>query len=98
MRDCKGIKILLAICPSRHRNEGFLPEQEVSWNLRLSRMSSLLSLFLLSRFPARWASCPFHCAGFSLCSASATGALPSWASAVLGLHFAGAKPRLFQPG
>ena len=33
-------------------------------------MSFLLSLFLLSWFPACWASCHFHCAGFSLHSAS----------------------------
>ena len=33
-----------------------------------------LSLFLLSWFPAGWASFPFHCAGFSLLSASTMGA------------------------
>ena len=37
-------------------------------------MSSLLSLFLLFQFPARWASCYFPCAVFSLCSASTAGA------------------------
>ena len=25
MRDCKGIKILLGICPSSHRSEDLLP-------------------------------------------------------------------------
>ena len=42
-------------------------------------MSFLLSLFLLSQFPARWASCHFHCIGFSSHSASTT-----WAFAELG--------------
>ena len=47
---------------------------EVFWNLRLCHMSSLLSLALLSQFPARWASCHFPCTGFSLRSASTMGA------------------------
>ena len=42
-------------------------------------MSFLPSLFLLSQFPACWASCHFHCTGFPLCSASTT-----WAFAKLG--------------
>ena len=37
-------------------------------------MSFLLSLFLLSQFPACWASCHFHCAEVSLHSASTAGA------------------------
>ena len=73
-RDCKGIKILLAICPSSHRGEDFLHQPEVFWNLGLSCASFLLSLFLLSRFPAHWASCHFHCPEVSLHSASTTGA------------------------
>ena len=36
-------------------------------------MSFLSSLFLLSRFPACWASCHFHWAGFSSCSSSTMG-------------------------
>ena len=32
-----------------------------------------MSLFLLSWFPACWASCHFDCAGFSSCSASMVG-------------------------
>ena len=75
MRHGKGIKILLAICPSNHRSEDLLPPTRVSWNLRLSHVSFLSSLFLMSLFPAQWASCHFHCAGFSLCSASTVGAL-----------------------
>ena len=67
------MKILLAICPSSHRGEDFLPQPKVFWNLRLNHMSFLLSLFLLSWFPACWASCHFHCAGFSSHSASTTG-------------------------
>jgi len=67
MRDCKGIKILSAICPSSCRSEDFLPQPEL-WNRRLSRVSFLLTLFLLSWFPVWWASCHFHCAGFSLSS------------------------------
>ena len=73
MRDCKGIKILLVICPSSHRSEDLLPQPEVFWNLSLSCVSFLLSLFSLSWFPARWASCHFPCAGFSLHSASICG-------------------------
>ena len=74
MRDYIGIKILLAICPSSHKGEDFLPQPEVSWNLRLSCVSFLLSLFLLSCFPSCCASCHFHWAGFSSCSASTVGA------------------------
>ena len=39
MSDCKGIKILLAICPSNRRDEDFLPQLQVFWNLRLSHVS-----------------------------------------------------------
>ena len=74
MRDYKGIKILLAIDPFSHRDKAFLPQQEVFWNLRLNHVSFLLSLFLLSWFPARWAACHFPCAGFSSHSASNAGA------------------------
>ena len=74
MRYCKGIKILLATRLSSHRCKNFLPQPEVSWNLRLSRVSVLLSLFLLSCFLARWASCHFRRAGFSSHPASTTGA------------------------
>ena len=74
MRDCKGIKILLAICPSSHRGEDFLPQPKVFWNLRLSCMGFWPSLFLLSQFSACWASCHFHWAGFSSPSASTAGA------------------------
>ena len=42
-------------------------------------MSFLLSLFLLSQFPARWASCHSRCTGFLSHSASTL-----WASAELG--------------
>ena len=45
MRDCKGNKILLGICPSSHRSEDLLPKPEIFWNLRLSLVSFLLSLF-----------------------------------------------------
>ena len=52
---------MLATC---HRGKELLPQLEVFWNLRLSHVSFLLSLFLLSQFPACWASCHFPCAGF----------------------------------
>ena len=42
-------------------------------------MSFLLSLFLLSWFPARLVACHFHCSRFPLCSVSTT-----WAFAKLG--------------
>ena len=75
MRGCKGFNILLAIYPSSHRSKDFLPQQEVIWNLRLSRVSFLPSAFLLLWFPARWASCDFSWAGFFSPSASTVGAL-----------------------
>ena len=65
MRDCKGLKSLLAICLSSHRSKDFLSPLEVFWNLRLSHVSFLPSWFLLFQFPARWASCHFPCSGFS---------------------------------
>ena len=74
MRGCKGIKIFLAICPSSHRSKNFLSEPEVSWNLRLSHVSFLLSLFLLSWLPEQWVSCHFRRAGFSSRPTSTTGA------------------------
>ena len=37
-------------------------------------MSFLPKLFFLSQFPACWASCHFHCTGFSLRSSSTAGA------------------------
>ena len=73
MRDCIGIKILIRICPFSHRSKDFLPQPEVFWNLRLSRVSFLPSLFLLSQCPACWASCHFPKAGFSLHPASTVG-------------------------
>ena len=51
-------------------------------------MSFLLSLFLLSGFPACWASCHFPCAGLSSRSASTTGAF-----AELGFCWAWPPPR-----
>lgn len=65
---------MLAVYPSSHRSEDFLPQPEVLRNLRLSCMRFLVSLFLLFQFPARWASCHFRCAGCSSCSASTAGA------------------------
>ena len=80
MSDCKGIKILLAKCPSSDRDEDFLHQPEVSWNLRPRCVSILLSLFLMSWFPALWVSCHFPWVGFSSHSAPNAGA-----SAELGL-------------
>ena len=74
MRDCKGIKIFLALSPSSHRSKYFLSEPEISRNLRLSHVSFLLSLFLLSWLPAQWVSRHFHRAGFSPRPTSTTGA------------------------
>ena len=98
MIDCLGIKILWAICPPSHRGEDPLPYPEVFWNLRLSHVSFLPHLFLLSWLPACWASCHLHCTGFYSHSASTVGAFEELVSAVLGLHLTGAEPRLFQPG
>ena len=77
MRGCIGIKILLVICPSSHRNEDFLPSPEVFWNQRLCCMSFLLSSVLLSWFPA------CYCSGFPLCSA-----YTGWAFTKLGFSCA----------
>ena len=65
---------MLAIYPSSHRSEDFLPQPEVLGNLRLSCVCFLLGFLLLSQFPAHWASCHFPCTGFSSCSASSAGA------------------------
>ena len=82
-RDCKGFKILLAICPSSHRSEDCLPQQEVFWNLRLSFVSKFVFAVLVSSrlgflpLPLHWVFFPFSfhrgsfCwVGFLLCSAS----------------------------
>ena len=91
MRYCKGIKILLAICHSSHRGEDFLPQPEVSWNLRLSRVSFLLKLFLLSWFPAHWAFCHFPVLGFFCIQLPPQELSLSWASAVLSLCLVGGR-------
>ena len=54
IRNCKGIKTLLVICTFGHSSKYFLPQPEVFWNLRLSCVSFLSSLFLLPQFPACW--------------------------------------------
>ena len=54
-----------AICPSSHRSKDFLPQPEVFWNLRLSCVCFLLSLFSPSQVPAHWTSCHLHRTGFS---------------------------------
>ena len=97
MRDYKRIKIVLAICPSSHRAEDFLPQLEVFWNLGLSHVSFLQFVFAVQvsntlgflSLPLRWVSS--H-------SASTAGGelLLSWTSAVLGFCLTGAEPRLFQ--
>ena len=46
MRDCKGNKILLAICPPKHRSKDFLPRPEL-WSRRLSLVSFLLTIFVV---------------------------------------------------
>ena len=69
----KGIKILLAICPSSHGSEDLLPYPGFFWNLRLIHVSFLLSFFFAAQFLARWASYHFPCTGVSLGSASTTG-------------------------
>lgn len=76
-RDCKG--------PSSHRSKDLLPYPGVFWNLRLGRVSFLLSLFFTvpvfstMGLPLRWVSSP---------STSSAGASLSWAPAVLGLFCA----------
>ena len=88
----------LASCYSSHKGEDFLPQPEVFWNLRLSSISFLLSLFY----------CPgFQHAGLLVIS-SVLGFLHvqlpplehslSWGSGVLDFHLLWAEPRLFQPG
>ena len=73
-RDCKGIKILLAICSSNHRSEDFLPQPEVFWTLRLSRLSFLPLLVFAVPDSSTLGSLSLPCAGFSSRSASIMGA------------------------
>ena len=96
MRNCKGIKILLAICAFGHSSEYFLPQRDVFCILRLSCMSFLSSLLLLSWSPALWQGSTVL--GFIHIQFLQQELLPSWASAVLGLCLAAAELRLFQPG
>ena len=70
-RNCKGIKILLAICPSSHRSKDFLPQQDVFWNLRLRSVSEFVFAVLVSRrlglsVPLHWVlfMFSFHCGSF----------------------------------
>ena len=87
MRDCKGIKILLAIHPFSHRGEDFLPQPEVFWHVRMSRVSFLpfgfavlvsSTLGFLSLplcwvfFTLRFCHGSFHQVGLLLCLASAS--------------------------
>ena len=68
-----GVCLFVSIHTSSHKGEDLLPSREVFWNLKLSCVSFLLSVFLLSWFPVCWASCHFRGTGFSLCSASTAG-------------------------
>ena len=71
MRDCKGNKILLAICPSKHRSKDFLPRPEL-WSRRLSLVSFLLTIFVVLvssmvgflSLPLRWVFFVFDKLGF----------------------------------
>ena len=85
MRDCKGIQILLAICPSSRRSEDFLSQSEVSWHLRMSCVSFLPTLSLLPGFQhARLlVMSPVLC--FLYVQLPPQELLPSWDSAMLGL-------------
>ena len=95
MRDCKEITILLAICPSCHRGKGFLPQLEVSWNLRLSHVSFLPNLFCCPSFQHAWLLVTPTVLGFLHIHLPPWELSPIWASVMLGLW---AEPRLFQPG
>ena len=74
MRVFKGIKILLAISPSSHRREDLLLNRRSSGIWDWAAWAFWWTRFSLSKFSARWASCHFCCTGFSLHSASSTGA------------------------
>ena len=97
MRYCKGIKILLATCLSSHRSKNFLPQPEVSWNQRLSRVSVLQSVFCCPGFQHAGLLVTSPVLGFLRIQLPLQ-ELSSWASAVLGLCLVGAELRLFQPG
>ena len=81
--DCKGIKILLAVCPSSHRGEDLLPYAEFLFCCPGFQHAGLLVTSTALGFLCL--QCPPHELS------------PSWASAVLGLRLAG-EFRLFQPG
>jgi len=98
LRDCKGIKILLAIGSSSHRSEDFLSQLEVFWNLRLSRVSFLWVCFCCSAFQHVGLLFTSTVLGFLCFQLPPWELSPSWASAVLGLCIMGAKPRFFQSG
>ena len=98
MRDCKGIKILLVICPSSHWGENLLPHPEVFWNLWLSHVSFLLSLFLLSQFQHARLLVTSIVLGFLCVWLPQCELLPSWASVVLGFFLTGAELMLLHPG
>ena len=85
-RDCKGIKIFLAIYSSSYRVGDVLPQLEVLWSLRLSHVSFLLRLLLCCphfQHAGLLAASPglsFLCIPFPPPELS-----PSWASAVFSL-------------
>ena len=70
MKDCKGNKILLGICPSSHRSEDLLPKPEIFWNWDWVLWDFCWVSFSMSQFPVCYASCHFPCTGFSSRSAS----------------------------
>ena len=82
MSDCKGIKILLAICPSNRRDEDFLPQLQVFWNLRLSHVSFAEFVFAVP------VSSRLDFLSLPLCRVQLPSreVLLSWSSAVFGLR------------
>ena len=98
LRDCKGIKILLAIGSSSHRSEYFLPQLDVFCNLRLSRVSFLWVCFCCPAFQYVGLLLTSTVLGFLCFQLPPWELSRSWASAVLGLCIMGAKPRFFQSG
>ena len=97
-RDCKGIKILLDICPPA------TGERTSYLNWRSSRIwdwatwASCWVRFLLSLFLAPWASCYFPVLGFLCLLLLPWEISQGWAPAVFGLLLAGAMLKSFQPG
>ena len=102
MRECKGIKILLAICFShmflqpQERGPPTLTRGLLESETEPHKLSAEFAFALSVSSMLGLLSSPVL--DFLRIQLPPWGLLPSWASVVLGLCLAGVEPRLFQPG